>query len=168
MSRMLSTLCVLGPRIGGICRTGMDRGRVWTLMVWTLTCDLPHAPQSKPDPCTALLGSYPLLWEKPPRPWPPVRSRLFETQDSTSPAHPATPLLLAALWGRESLPLESQSTHIFSWFTGPPILIAIREDESAPTGGQEGVKWTVLETRLNVRASVAVLPLSLSTSPREN
>ena len=165
---MLSTLCVLGPRIGGRCRTGMDRGRVWTLMVWTVTSDLRHTPQSKPDPCTALLGPFPLFWEKLQRPWPPVRSRLFETQDSASPAHPATPLILAALWGRDSLPLESQSTQIFSWFTGPPILIAIREDASAPTGGQEGVKRTVLETRLNVRASVTVFPLSPSTSPREN
>ena len=165
---MLSTLCVLGPRIGGRCRIGMDRGRVWTLMVWTLTSDLPHAPQCKPDPCTALFGPFPLVQEKPPRPWPPVRSRLFETQDSASPAHPATPLLLAALWGRESLPFESQSTHIFSWFTGQPILIAIREDASAPTGGQEGIKWTVLETHPNGRASVTVFPLSPSTSPREN
>ena len=120
LSRMLSTLCVPSPRIGGRGRTGMDRGRVWTLVGWTVTSDLPDAPQSTPDPSTALLASFPLFQEKPPRPWPPVGSRLCETQDSASPAHPATPFLLAALWGRESLRLESQSTHIFSWCRGPP------------------------------------------------
>ena len=44
----------------------MDRGPVWTLMGWTVTSDLPDAPQSTADPSIALLASFPLFRRSPP------------------------------------------------------------------------------------------------------
>ena len=48
---------------------------------------------------------------------------------------------------------------------GSTILIAVREDALVPTGGQDGVTWTVLDTCPNVRASETGFPLSPSPSP---
>ena len=56
----------------------------------------------------------------------------------------------------------------FQLVQGFTSLIAEREDASLPTGGQDGVTWTVLETHPNVMASVPGFPLSPGPSPQEN
>ena len=44
----------------------MDKGQVWTLMGWTVTSNLPDAPQSTPDPSRALLASFLFSRRSPP------------------------------------------------------------------------------------------------------
>ena len=63
---------------------------------------------------------------------------------------------LVVLWKTESLPLESKSHSYCQLVQGSTVLIRVSEAASTPRGGQEGVTWTALETRLDVRASVNV------------